>query len=89
MLHGSLCDQEVEAILLPTDTKLMPTGLMAIRFTRALGKRLIDAKKAVLSQLGGQMRPGSVAMFPDIETDLLHRRIFCTNTTHYQGEVPS
>lgn len=96
VVHGSLGDQEVQAVLLPTNAKLIPSGPMAHCFSLVLGKpgakrAYSEAAKVVLDRRkwGGTFPAGNVAMFPDIATDPLHRTIFCTNTAHFQGEVPS
>lgn len=86
VVHGSLREQEVEAVLLPTSSMLALTSPTARRFTQALGKPYTDTRKRVLSQWRGIFPSGSVAMFPRVETDLLCPKFFCISTPHSQGE---
>lgn len=86
VVHGSLHDQEVEAVLLPTSSMLALTSPTARRFTQALGKPYTDTKKAVLKHWRGTFPIGSVTMFPQVETDPPCSTIFCISTPHSQGE---
>ena len=85
VVHGSLLDQEVEAVLLPTSSMLALTSPTARRFAQVIGKPYTDTKKLVLKQWRGIFPSGSVAVFPELETELQCKKIFCISTPHSQG----
>ena len=80
VVHGTLHDQDVGAVLLRTSIMLTLASPTGCNYAEALGKPYTAMKKAMLKKWRSTFPAGSVLLFDQFDTQTA--KLFCISTPH-------